>query len=87
MQYTYYTQHTNQFLTFVGNNAEKNAMESEFSRQFLSAINYIWIHDILIKKKGHVLTTQASLMYYNSFTVYFIQINQPYFTPIGSGHI
>ena len=48
IQYTYYiTQHTNQFLTFVGN-AEKNAMESEFLRQFLSAINYICIHDILI---------------------------------------
>ena len=47
IQYTYYTQHTNQFLTFVGN-AEKNAMESEFSRQFLSAINYICINDILI---------------------------------------
>ena len=36
--------------TLVGN-AEKNAMESEFSRQFLSAINYICIHDFLIYKK------------------------------------
>ena len=48
IQYTYYTQHTNQFLKFVGNNTGKNAMESEFSRQFLSAINYICINDILI---------------------------------------